>query len=348
VDGIATTPESLLEQAILEILDALPASFSQGQKNESSPFTPDNLDGASSAEQAIETTLVNKFSVTEGAPIVTLFNPLRPSIVSVIDPPMRDDLARLEPDLQRRIFSEQKCPRPWLLVLSECDEQQARIWRNTLALPNDIRLIASTLETDTAIGVMSRMLENRANPSRTLHGVFMEVSGTGVLLTGEPGVGKSELALELIARGHRLIADDAPIFRRHSFDTVEGHCPEAIRDLLEVRGIGLINVRELYGDAAVKRRKFLRLVVHLVPESKLKLDARTRLEGFHNHVRICGLDIAQTILPVAPGRNLAVMVEAVVRQHNLIRNGYSLEADLRARGLSSPTIDSKKAGGSSA
>jgi len=329
---------------MLEILDALPASLSRGPNNESSPLTPFTPDDAGSAERAFDATLACSPSVTECAPIVTLFNPLRPSIVGVIDPPMRDDLARLETDLQRRIFSEQGRPRPWLLVLSECEEQQARVWRDTLALPDDIRLIASTLEAGTAIGVMSRILETRTNPGRALHGVFMEVSGAGVLLTGEPGVGKSELALELITRGHRLIADDAPIFRRLSFDTVEGRCPDAIRDLLEVRGIGLINIREMYGDAAVKRRKFLRLVVHLVPESKLRLDARTRLEGFHNHVRICGLAIAQTVLPVAPGRNLAVMVEAVVRQHNLIRNGYSLETDLRARGLSSPTTDNRDGG----
>jgi HPr kinase/phosphorylase len=106
-------------------------------------------------------------------------------------------------------------------------------------------------------------LARRLAPRVTLHGVFMEVYSIGVLITGESGSGKSELALELITRGHRLVADDAPEFTQIAPDVLDGTCPEMLQDLLEVRGLGVLNIREMFGDTAVKRNKYLRLIVHL-------------------------------------------------------------------------------------
>src|SRR5690348_18072926 len=106
----------------------------------------------------------------------------------------------------------------------------------------------------------------------TLHGVFMEVHSIGVLITGTPGSGKSELALELITRGHRLVADDAPEFTQIAPDVIDGSCPEILQDLLEVRGLGILNVREMFGQTSVKPSKYLRLIIHLATTKRIDSD----------------------------------------------------------------------------
>ncbi|HJU40235.1 MAG TPA: HPr(Ser) kinase/phosphatase [Tahibacter sp.] len=156
----------------------------------------------------------------------------------------------------------------------------------------------------------------------TLHGVFMEVYSIGVLITGESGSGKSELALELLTRGHRLVADDAPEFTQIAPDVIDGHCPELLQDLLEVRGLGVLNVREMFGHTAVKPSKYLRLVVHLRPLNAADdLDGMKRLTGDVGYRDILDVRIPQIAIPVAPGRNLAVLVEAAVRSHMLKSKG---------------------------
>ncbi|MCP4409133.1 MAG: HPr(Ser) kinase/phosphatase [Gammaproteobacteria bacterium] len=165
----------------------------------------------------------------------------------------------------------------------------------------------------------------------TLHGVFMEVLSLGVLLTGESGTGKSELALELITRGQRLIADDAPEFARITPETINGSCPSLLQDFLEVRGLGVLNIRTMYGDAAIKINKYLRLIVHLTPLLSNDSLRQDRLQIKQKMYNILGVDIPIFSLPVAPGRNLAVLVEAAVRNHMLRLNGYNAGEDLAAR-----------------
>jgi HPr kinase/phosphorylase len=157
----------------------------------------------------------------------------------------------------------------------------------------------------------------------TLHGVFMEVFTIGVLITGDPGSGKSELALELLNRGHRLIADDAPEFTQMSPEIIDGTCPEALQDCLEVRGLGILNVRHMFGDAAVKLNKFLRLIIHLaVPDDPVRPDNEDRLRGNTNTMEVLDLDIPRITLPVMAGRNLSVITEAAVRDFMLKMKGY--------------------------
>ncbi len=159
-------------------------------------------------------------------------------------------------------------------------------------------------------------------PRTTLHGVFLEVYSIGVLITGDAGAGKSELALELLTRGHRLIADDAPEFTLIAPDVIDGTCPDMLQDCLEVRGLGVLNVREMFGDTAVKRNKYLRLVVHLGPTiSDGQHDGMKRLYGDVSTLKIFDVEIPRLVIPVAPGRNLAVLVEAAVRNHVLKSKG---------------------------
>ena len=183
--------------------------------------------------------------------------------------------------------------------------------------------------------VLQYHLAGALAPRVTLHGVFMEIYSIGVLITGESGTGKSELALELVTRGHRLVADDAPEFAQIAPDVLDGTCPELLQDLLELRGLGVLNIREMFGDTAVKRNKYLRLIVHLAKPDSLKRAAdasgMVRLTGALGSRRVLDLDVPMVTLPVMPGRNLAVLTEAAARVHVLRSRGVDPAAAFLAR-----------------
>jgi len=148
------------------------------------------------------------------------------------------------------------------------------------------------------------------------------VLGMGVLLTGDPSVGKSELALDLITRGSRLVADDAPEFTRIAPDIISGTCPPLLRDFLEVRGLGILNIRAMFGDSSIKGTKYLRLIVNLKRMSAEQISGMDRLSGAHTNRDVLGVPMPQVTVPVASGRNLAVLVESAVRNHLLRLKGY--------------------------
>lgn len=155
---------------------------------------------------------------------------------------------------------------------------------------------------------LSRHFADRA----TMHGVFMDILGMGVLITGESGLGKSELGLELISRGHGLVADDAVDLYRINQTSVEGRCPELLQNLLEVRGIGLLDIKAIFGETAVRRKMRLQLIVHLVRRETMERDyERMPYEPLYQDV--LGVPVRKAVIQVVAGRNIAVLVEAAVR-----------------------------------
>jgi HPr kinase/phosphorylase len=158
--------------------------------------------------------------------------------------------------------------------------------------------------------------------SSTTHGVFLDVLGMGVLITGDSGVGKSELALELISRGSGLIADDVVELYRIGPETVEGRCPDLLKDFLEVRGLGVLNIRTVFGEAALRPRKNLKLIVHLEKPAAIEGVPMERLPLNAGSERVMGVEVRKVTIPVAAGRNLAVLTEAAVRNYVLQLRGF--------------------------
>lgn len=200
-----------------------------------------------------------------------------------------------------------------------------------MANNSTVPLCASPLSSHKLARNIDYYLRGLLADTLVIHGVFMEVMGIGVLLTGESAIGKSELALELITRGHRLVADDAPAFRRTAPETLVGHCPEVLKNFLEVRGLGVMNVRELFGDNAIKPEMVLQLIVQLTPVDANKSKALDRLKGARRMHTLLDVAVPEVEVPVAPGRNLAVLVEAAARNQILYNRGYDAAEDFITR-----------------
>lgn len=182
-------------------------------------------------------------------------------------------------------------------------------------------LLASPQAGPVLIDSLQFYLANALAERITLHGVFLEVMGIGVLLTGESGVGKSEVALELISRGHRLVADDVVELSRVAPQLLEGRCPEPLHDFMEVRGLGILDIRAMFGETATKRAKYLRLIVHLEPMTQQQMQNLDRLRAATQSRTLLGVNVPEVVIPVAPGRNLAVLVETAARNHIQIMRG---------------------------
>ncbi len=192
-------------------------------------------------------------------------------------------------------------------------------------------LFTSPLPAPQVIEKLARYLDKLLAESTELHGVFMDVLGLGVLITGESGVGKSELGLELISRGHGLVADDVVEVSRVSGGALEGRCPALLKDFIEVRGLGVLNIRTIFGETAVRRKMKLRLVTHLARSTSASRDPSERLPLSELTEEILGVTVRKVTIPVAAGRNLAVLVEAAVRNEILKLRGIDSMAEFLAR-----------------
>jgi HPr kinase/phosphorylase len=201
-------------------------------------------------------------------------------------------------------------------MLMAADEAGVPMFSTPLAAANVIDLLRIYL---------GKALATRCS----MHGVFMDVLGMGVLIAGESGVGKSELGLELISRGHGLVADDVVDFARVAPDTIEGRCPQLLDNLLEVRGLGLLDIKAIFGETAVRRKMKLRLIVELQRASATEMTERLPLAGAA--VEVLGMPIHKVFIPVAAGRNLAVLLEAAVRNTILKLRGFDTMAAFQER-----------------
>jgi HPr kinase/phosphorylase len=192
-----------------------------------------------------------------------------------------------------------------------------------------VPLVGTPLVSSVAISAVTEYLEELLAPREVRHGVLLDLYGLGVLLEGKSGVGKSECALDLLVRGHRLVADDMVEIRRAGRSRLTGGAPEMLRELMEIRGLGILNVRELFGAAAVGGPRRVNLAIRLErweearEVERLGLDART--------TEILGVSLPYFVLPVSPGRNLATLVETAVRVHLLRERGYNAARELAER-----------------
>jgi HPr kinase/phosphorylase len=193
-----------------------------------------------------------------------------------------------------------------------------------------IVVIASTQPAVKIIEALRAYLAKMLADRTTMHGVLMDVLGVGILITGESGLGKSELGLELISRGHGLVADDVVELSRIGLNTIEGHCPKLLANLLEVRGLGLLDIKAIFGETAVRRKMRLRMIVHLVKHSTLE-EKYQRLPLDVLTENVLGIEIRKVVIPVGLGRNIAVLVEAAVRNTILQLRGVDTMADFMVR-----------------
>ena len=195
----------------------------------------------------------------------------------------------------------------------------------------DLPIICSELDRDELVAALRSFLTKMLVEATIVHGVFMQIAKVGVLIAGNSGLGKSELALDLVSKGHALIADDAPEFTRITPNAIRGTCPDVLQNFLEVRGLGVLNIREMYGSKAVKPSHRLELIIQLLPAGQVPSTTEDRSQLFEKKTNVLGVDIPTITLPVSPNRNLSVLIEAAARSRSLIQQGYIACRDLSDR-----------------
>jgi len=230
-------------------------------------------------------------------------------------------------DCERRISRIVTLEPPVLIV---ADQQTAPDRLVAMCDRAEIPLFVTQESAGHVIDVMRGYLGRHSADCTTRHAVSMDILGLGVLLTGESGLGKSELGLELVSRGHGLVADDAVDIYRTSQTTLEGRCPELLQNLLEVRGIGLLDIKAIFGETAVRRKMKLQLIVHLVRQSTMEREFE-RLPYEPLYEEVLDIPVRKVVIAVDAGRNLAVLVEAAVRNTVLQLRGIDTYQEFIAR-----------------
>jgi HPr kinase/phosphorylase len=244
------------------------------------------------------------------ADLVGYLNYIHPYRVQIVGRREVAYISDCPPDIGERRISRIVALEPPVLIVA--DGQIAPPKLVAMCDRADIPLFSTGESAGHVIDVVRGYLSQHFAERTTRHGVFMDILGLGVLLTGESGLGKSELGLELISRGHGLVADDAVDIYRVSQTSLEGRCPELLMNLLEVRGIGLLDIKAIFGETAVRRKMRLKLIVHLVRKDTMERDFE-RLPYEPLQEEILDVPVRKAVIAVDAGRNLAVLVEAAVR-----------------------------------
>lgn len=246
---------------------------------------------------------------------------IHPSWVQVLSETELDYLRNMTADERAHEFSQiEQNGTACLIVAGAADIPPELI---NFANQSSIPLFASSMASVHLMWLIRHYLAKELAESTSRHGVFLDVLGVGVMITGESAVGKSELGLELITRGSGLVADDVVELNRIAPDTLEGCCPELLRDYLEVRGLGMLNIRTMFGETSVRRKKILKLIVYLHRAQDKELIHIDRLPLVETHQEILGVKINTVNIPVVAGRNLAVLVEAAARNFVLQQRGIN-------------------------
>jgi len=266
--------------------------------------------------------------VAEPSDLIGHLNLIHPNRMHVLGRAEIEYFERLDGDRQKATLIELVAGSPPAVIIAE--EQAPPAGLLDAAIAHDLPLIASPLSAARVIDTLRVYLGKAAAETCQMHGVLMDVLGMGVLISGESGLGKSELGLELISRGHGLVADDVVDLSRIAPHTVEGRCPALLRNLLEVRGLGLLDIRAIFGETAIRPKMKLKLIVHLVKRSAIDNEyERLPLEALTQDV--LGVPIRKVVIPVAAGRNLAVLTEAAVRSTVLQLRGFDAMGDFIER-----------------
>ncbi len=252
------------------------------------------------------------------ADLVGYLNYIHPYRVQIMGEREVAYLSNGQPEDCARRISRIVALEPPILVLA--DGQKAPEALLSMCEEAQIPMFATPSSSAYVIDVLRAYLSKQLADRTTLHGVLMDILGLGVLITGESGLGKSELGLELISRGNGLVADDAVDLYRINQTTIEGRCPDLLQNLLEVRGIGLLDIRAIFGETAVRRRMRLKLIVHLVRRETMEREYE-RLPYEPLTEDVLGIPVRKVIIQVVAGRNIAVLVEAAVRNSILQLRG---------------------------
>ena len=263
-----------------------------------------------------------------GADLVGYLNYIHPYRVQVIGEREVAYLAKSTvEDFARRIARIVTLEPPVLIV---ADGQVAPDALVSMCERSHIPMFATHESAAFVIDVLRAYLSKHFAERQSMHGVFMDILGLGVMITGESGLGKSELGLELISRGHGLVADDAVDLYRIKQTTIEGRCPELLQNLLEVRGIGLLDIKAIFGETAVRRRMRLKMIVHLVRKETMERDY-DRMPHEPLYQQVLGIPVRKVVIQVVAGRNIAVLVEAAVRNTILQLRGVDTYQEFTQR-----------------
>jgi len=279
-----------------------------------------------SGESGLDNVITRPRIQKPGLALAGFFEYIRRGRIQVLGNAEWTFLEERAPTERARIIAQMCRQIDGCFVLTRDLEPQAELLEETER--HGVPLLRTSLSTSRAIDFLTRFLEDRLAPRVVEHGVLLDIYGLGVLLLGESGVGKSECALDLVVRGHRLVADDVVEVSRRGTQLV-GTGPELTRYHMELRGVGIVNVRDLFGVAAVRLSKYVEYVVRLDPWQAGKRYDRLGLD--EQSYEVMGIKLPHVEMPVGPGRNLSVLIEVAARNHLLKRKGYNPARELARR-----------------